>query len=99
MRALLLLSVLLAGCDEEESYIIVTVDRRPAVHDAATLKVTVSNAGAMYSQDLGIDERMFPLTFSLSAPGRSGELGLAIDALDRDGLLVGRGVGATRVNE
>ncbi len=99
MRALLLVFSLLAGCADEESYIIITVDRRPAVHDASMLKVTVSNGGAMYSQDLAIADHMFPLTFSVSAPGRSGALDISIDALNRDGILVGRGNGNTRVTE
>jgi hypothetical protein len=91
--------LLLAACDEEQSYLIVTVDRRPAVHDAATLKVTLSNAGTMLTKDLPIDDAMFPLTFSLSAPGRSGDLTIGIDALDSANTLVGRGTGNTNLTE
>jgi hypothetical protein len=99
MRALLLVSMLLAGCGEDESYIVVKVDKRPAVHDAVSLKVTVSNGGAMYSQDLAIDEHVFPLTFSVSAPGRSGDLGLSIDAFNLDAVLVGRGTATAKVDD
>lgn len=100
MRAALVLASLLFGaCGEEETYIVVSVDRRPAVHDAATLKVTLSNAGTMLTKDLAIDDAMFPLTFSLSAPGRSGDLTISIDALDVMETLVGRGVGTTNLDE
>ncbi len=88
---------LAAGCTDD-SFIIVTVDRLPAVHDATggapkNLKVTLSNAGSMRTDELTVGEHPFPVTFSISAPGRTGDLGISIDALDDKGILVGRGVG------
>jgi hypothetical protein len=80
-----------SACSDEESYIIVTVNGRPAVHDATNLKVTLSNSGTMLTHELPLTNKMFPVTFSISAPGRAGELGIQVDAVDMNGLLVGRG--------
>src|SRR5689334_21782457 len=99
MRALLLGTLLVAACGGEETYLVVTVDHRPAVHDAAKLKVTLSNAGTMLTKELCLDDSMFPVTFSLSAPGRSGDLTISVDALDAADTLVGRGVGKTSLDE
>jgi hypothetical protein len=100
MRALLPLICLVAACGEDESHMIVTVERRPAVHDARTLRVTLENAGAMRTEQLRIDEgETFPLTFSISAPGREGDLEIRIDALDVMGLLRGRGIGSTSLDQ
>ncbi|MEO7095165.1 MAG: hypothetical protein ABI175_18030, partial [Polyangiales bacterium] len=93
-RSTLLSVVLLAalgGCPEPEDYIIVTVTGRPAVHDVKTLKVTLTNAGTMRTDDLPFGEQQFPVTFSVSAPGRTGDLVVSAEALDKDGYLVGKG--------
>src|SRR4051812_24062716 len=95
---LLGVSVFGAACDDD-TYLIVTVDKRTAVHNAAKLKVTLSNAGSMRTDDLEIGDQMFPVTFSLTAPGRSGELGISIDALDTNDALVGRGVGQASLDD
>ena len=97
MRTLVVISALLAGCGgPDESYIVVTVDRRPAVHAVTKLSVTLSNAGSMRTDSLDLSEPdKFPVTFSISAPGRSGDLGISIDALDTDGVLQGRGTTTT----
>lgn len=100
MRALIALLVV-AGCTND-TFVIVTVDRRPAVHDMAggdpqSLKITLSNAGSMRTDDLQLSGHTFPVTFSLSAPGRSGDLGITVDALASDGQLIGRGVGSATV--
>ncbi|HSD86519.1 MAG TPA: hypothetical protein VLB44_03355 [Kofleriaceae bacterium] len=87
-----------AGCTDN-TYMIVTVDKRPAVHEAAKLKVTLSNAGSMRTDDLDLAGKMFPVTFSLTAPGRGGEIGLSIDALDTNGALVGRGLGQATLSD
>ncbi|MDB4957139.1 MAG: rhizobiocin/RTX toxin and hemolysin-type calcium binding protein [Myxococcales bacterium] len=89
MRGLYVLLVV-AGC-ADDSYIIVTVDKRPAVHDAKKLAVTLSNEGSMRAEALDLTTATFPVTFSISAPGRAGDLGISIDATDSAGLLVGHG--------
>lgn len=94
MRALIPL-LLLAGCTDD-TYLVVTVDSVPAVHDMSggapkSLKVTLSNAGSIRTDDLTISEHAFPMTFSLSAPGRTGDLGITVEALDTQGALIGRG--------
>ena len=85
------------GACGEDSYIIVTVTTRPAVHDAAKLKVTLSNTGTMRTDELTLSTESFPVTFSISAPGRAGELGIQVDAVDAGGNLVGRGTTTSTV--
>jgi len=101
MRAATAVSTLpllaLIGCASQEDYTIVTVSNRPAVHDAARLSVTLTNAGSMRTDELALDGKPFPVTFALTAPGRDGDLTIAIDAFDAAGLLVGRGSTATTV--
>src|SRR5882762_187572 len=86
------------GCGGNESFTIITIDSRPAVHDAATLKVTLANEASMKTTNIDLGAHGFPATFSVSAPGRAGDLGISIDALDGVGLLVGRGATTTTVN-
>jgi hypothetical protein len=93
MRALILVG-LLASCNGDDFYTIVTVDKRTAVHAPTKLEVTLSNAGSMRTDSIDVGENDFPVTFSISAPGRSGDLGISIDALDATGSLVGRGTGS-----
>jgi hypothetical protein len=95
---LFLLATLAVGCSDSE-FLVVTVNSRPAVHGAAKLKVTLSNSGSMRTDDLDLSGHEFPVTFSLSAPGRGGELGISVDALDTNSGLVGRGVGQTTLGE
>jgi len=98
MRALLVIISLglLCGCGGgDETYIIVTVDRRPAVHAVTKLEVTLSNSGSMRTDSLELAGHDFPLTFSLSAPGRTGDVGITVDGLDTDGILQGRGTTST----
>ncbi|HUS29458.1 MAG TPA: hypothetical protein VMZ53_13155 [Kofleriaceae bacterium] len=87
-----------AGC-QDDTYLIVTVDKRPAVHQAAKLKITLSNSGSMRTDDLDLAGHDFPVTFSLTAPGRGGELGISVDALDAGGALVGRGSGQATLSD
>lgn len=89
---------LAVGCTDD-TFLVVTVDKRPAVHGATKLKVTLSNAGSMRTDDLDLNGYDFPVTFSLNAPGRGGELGISIDALDANNALVGRGAGQTTLTE
>jgi hypothetical protein len=84
-----------AGCGGDDTYIIVTVDRRAAVHDVTKLAITLSNAGSMRTDSLDMRDKEFPVTFSVSAPGRTGALGIAIDGLDGDDVLQGRGASTT----
>jgi hypothetical protein len=94
MRALVLIG-LFASCGGDDTYMIVSVDKRLSVNAPTKLAVTLSNAGSMRTDSLDIGGNDFPVTFSLSAPGRSGEIGINIDALDAQGQLVGRGATST----
>jgi hypothetical protein len=94
--ACLPLIALAAACGGSDGdYLIVTVNAQAAVHDMATIKVTLSNAGSERIEELPLGSKSFPATFSVSAPGRTGDLRIDIDALDATGLLVGRGSAMT----
>src|SRR6185295_9566333 len=73
------------------------IEARPAVHDARALTVALSNAGTTRRDSLALGDQDFPVTLSISAPGRTGELGIAVDATDQAGLVVGRGSVTTTV--
>jgi hypothetical protein len=90
-RAAVAAALACAACSDDTSYIVVSVETRPAVHSAATLRVTLSNAGSMRTEEIPLGEATFPATFSVAPEGRSGEIGIAIDAIDAAGLVVGRG--------
>src|SRR6185369_2077277 len=85
------LAASLGACTSSGSYVLVTVDARPAVHDAKALSVTLANGGTMRTDSLDLKSQPFPVTFSVSAPGRTGDLAITVDALDENSLVVGHG--------
>ncbi|HEY4238437.1 MAG TPA: hypothetical protein VGM88_01435 [Kofleriaceae bacterium] len=85
------LCLLAAACGGNDHFVVVTVDARPAVHDAAQLSISLSNAGSMLTQTLALAGQPFPVTFSVDTGGRAGDLTLTVDALDSDGTTVGAG--------
>jgi hypothetical protein len=85
------------GSTSHAGYVLITVDARPAVHDAASITVTLANAGTMRTDTLMLGGTPFPVTFSVSSPGRTGDLAIAIDALDASGLVIGHGSATTTV--
>lgn len=85
------------GSPSHAGYVLVTVDARPAVHDAASITVTLANAGTMRTDTLMLAGKSFPVTFSISSPGRTGDLAIAVDASDASGLVVGHGSAMTTV--
>lgn len=97
IRRLLPFALVAACGGAEGDFLIVTVDTRPAVHDISELIVTLSNDGTSLEDRYSVTTQTFPATFSVSAPGRIGVLGISVDAKDRDGLLVGRGFVETTV--
>jgi hypothetical protein len=94
-----LATMLLACGGDDETYLVVTVDRRPAVHDITKLVVVLSNAGSMRTDSLTLSSAEFPVTFSISAPGRTGDIGIAIDGLDAMDTLQGRGFATAQLSE
>lgn len=85
----------LAACGTSDDFVLVTVGAQPAVHDVASLTVALSNGGTTRMDSLALRDQTFPVTFSISAPGRSGDLAIAIDAIDAAGLVVGHGTATT----
>ncbi|MEO7731384.1 MAG: hypothetical protein ABIY55_10450 [Kofleriaceae bacterium] len=90
------IAVALAACASSDDYVIVTVAARAAVHGATALTVTLANAGTTRMDTLALTGA-FPLTFSISSPGRTGDLAITLDATDASGLVVGHGTGVTQI--
>src|SRR5262245_46471755 len=97
MRALIILVLLLSGCGEDPTYLVVKVDKRLSVHDVAKLKISLSNAGSERSDELSLNGKPFPVTFSIAATGRTGELGITAEGLDEANTLVGVGQAKTTI--
>ncbi len=94
-HALLGLLALLADCGGDETFMIVTIDSVPAVHDVSTIEVALDNEGALRGDSFETNDLEFPATFSIAASGRAGNLSIIVSARDDDGLLVGRGTTST----
>jgi len=97
MRALIVLLLVIGGCSEDPTYLIVEVGVRPSVHDVKKLKVTLSNAGSTRTDELDLSDKPFPVTFSIAATGRTGDLDIGVDGVDDAGALVGRGSSRTTI--
>lgn len=101
MRAAIV-AMLVAGCSGD-TFLVVTVDARPAVQGAASLTVTLHNGSDTVMHQLAMGSHAFPVHFSVDAPGRTGELDVTVEADDASGTAVGFGsamttVGATSVD-
>lgn len=97
MRRFPWLLLALAGCGADDQYMVVTVDGRAAVHGVEMLRIELTNEGSSQRQDFPVSSS-FPLTFSISPTGRTGDLDISVNALDADGLLVGRGALTTAID-
>jgi hypothetical protein len=82
---------LLPACTEGGDAMIVTVKVRPAVVGATSLTVELKNGAGLAGDSFELRDREFPVTFSISSPGRRGDLEIQVSAKNADGLLVGRG--------
>ncbi|HEU4730081.1 MAG TPA: hypothetical protein VFT22_19420, partial [Kofleriaceae bacterium] len=87
----------LAACSSD-GYLVVTVEAPATVHDARTLTIQLANGGTTRSDTLSLGDHAFPVTFSISGPGRTGELEIAVDASSDDGLPVGHGSATTALS-
>jgi len=87
-----------AGCANPTDFVVVTVAARDAVHDARSITVSLANAGTTRMDSLELGAHALPVTFSISAPGRTGELTIAVDAADEAGLIVGHGSATTKLS-
>lgn len=96
MKRALFAMLLIAGCSDDK-YLVVTVDARPAVHDATQLVVTLSNGGTSRMDTLPLGGSHFPVTFSVTTPGRTGDLDIKVEAQADDGVPVGLGSAATTI--
>lgn len=89
-----LFAAALAACNSG-TYLVVTVNARPTVHDVDSLAVTQMNNGTSRTDSLSLDGHTFPATFSLSIDHRTGELDLAIDGKATDGTVMAHGIATT----
>ncbi|HEY6034802.1 MAG TPA: hypothetical protein VIV58_11095 [Kofleriaceae bacterium] len=89
-----LAALALAACNSG-SYLVVTVNARPTVHDVDSLAVTQMNNGTSRTDSLSLDGHTFPATFSISIDSRTGELDLAIDGKASDGTVMAHGIATT----
>lgn len=83
--------VALAAACSDTPTMVVTVRARPAVTGATSIMVELKNGAGLAGDTFELRERAFPITFSISSPGRNGELEIKVSARDKDNLLVGRG--------
>lgn len=81
----------LTACAEEESAMLVTVRVRPAVVGATSLAVELKNGAGLAGDSFELRDHPFPVTFTVSSPGRTGDLEVKVSAKNADGVLVGRG--------
>jgi hypothetical protein len=95
MRALWIM-LLVAGCTDDK-YLIVTVNAKPAVTGADSLVVTLTNSGTSRMDTLPLGGHMFPVTFSVTTPGRTGQLDINVEAQTADMAVVGRGSGSLTI--
>jgi hypothetical protein len=79
----------LAACTTDGATVI-TVRARPSVIGATALTVELKNGAGLAANTFSLGARSFPVTFSVSTPGRSGDLELVVSARNGD-LVVGRG--------
>ncbi|HEX3757137.1 MAG TPA: hypothetical protein VHW23_00455 [Kofleriaceae bacterium] len=86
------------GSTSHAGYVVVTIDARPAVHGATSVTVTLANAGTSRTDTLTLRGTSFPVTFSVSAPGRTGDLAITVDATDATGQVIGHGSAMTMVD-
>lgn len=90
MRSVFLISGLAisAGCSSD-SYLVVTVEAQPAIHEVAKLEVTRFGEDPPQVQTLALLNFKFPVTFSISGVGQSGTLDLGVKALSVDDVPLG----------
>jgi hypothetical protein len=83
------------ACTSSDGYVLVTVAAPAAVHDAKSLTIALANGGTTRMDNLALRDQAFPVTFSITAPGRTGDLEITVDATDANGLVVGHGTATT----
>ncbi len=85
------LALFAGACTEEQDAMIVTVEVRPSVIGVESLTVQLRNGAGIAGDSFELRGKSFPLTFSVSSPGRTGELEIEVSARNSADLLVGRG--------
>jgi hypothetical protein len=97
--ALSALVALAGACQEPEpvTVVFVTVEARPGLREPAELLVKMDHEAASVSQSFDIEDREFPVSFTVTPTGRTGALAISVAALDADGLERGTGQGQVTV--
>jgi len=106
MRWVVVLCVL-AGCKRVQSSpgepdaptsLTVTIDRRSAVRDPASLLITVDGALSSSVDSIRVAGASFPVTYTLDVSERTGPFQISVDAVASSGELVGRGTATTSLD-
>lgn len=74
------LAALVAGCADEEAITVVRLEARRAVGAVTEVEVALDNANATQRETFAVGGKSFPLTFSVSTPGRSGTMTIHAEA-------------------
>jgi|GEM_PF-5845059 len=96
---ILCLATLLACGDDPTTVVVVRVDARSGITGISELVVEVSNDDAQISDSFAVSGKSFPLTFTVTPKGRSGQLGIAVRGRDAAGIERGRGAASTTIVE
>src|SRR5882757_4449821 len=94
-------AIALAACGNTDNthYVVVSVDWPAAVHDAAALSITLGNAGTTRMDTRQLAGKTPPVEFSVSAPGRAGDLTITVDASDANQVVVGHGSATAKLTD
>lgn len=98
LRSWLVCALALAACgDDPVTVVFVTIDARPAVRATAELEVTIGNDNATIVERFDVDDRAFPITFTVTPTGRDGNLTVDVVAVGDSGTLRATGSGAVAI--
>lgn len=100
MRGLLILTLLAAcGSTDNTHYVVVKVDWPAAVHGVTSLSITLGNAGTTRMDARALAGKPSPVEFSVSAPDRTGDLAITVDATDAEQTVVGHGTATAKLTD
>lgn len=102
MRRLVIFTIFaLAACGASDNthYVVVKVAWPRGVRDVAALSITLGNAGTSRTDTRPLAGKASPVEFSVSAPGRTGDLAIAVDATDASQAVVGHGAATAKLTD
>lgn len=95
VAALVAASLAAVGCgDEPETFVFVTVEARPAVRAMTSLEVMITNDNTTLMESFDVEDEEFPVTFTVTATNRVGDIAFAVEGVDEDGQKRALGAGS-----